>query len=89
MKELSKEILDFLEKYAVRNSQEADDYTSPYSSPDADELFAAAKLLELEQTPIPVYSSWESGGYKPYSSKEGREWHDSLVKKINFLADKK
>ncbi len=89
MKELSEEILVFLEKYAVRNSQEPDDYTSPYSSPDADELFAAAKLLELEKTPISVYSSWESGGYKPFSSKEGREWHDSLVKKINSLADKK
>jgi hypothetical protein len=89
MKELSGEILAFLEKYAVRNSEEPDDYTSPYSSPDADQLFAAAKLLELEKTPIPVYSSWESGGYKPFSSKEGREWHDSLFKQINSLAERK
>ena len=25
---------------------------------------------------------WSSGGYKPYSSKEGREEHDYLVKEI-------
>lgn len=40
----------------------------------------------------PVYSpnsSWESGGYTPYNSKEGRREHDFLINQIRKIIKNK
>lgn len=83
--ELSKRIYDFLDKYAAirPDFEEGDDIEEKYASPDAYELLACAKRLEKDEKPFRFpFSEWSSGGYKPYSSKKGREEHDFLLKEI-------
>jgi hypothetical protein len=71
---LALEIRSFLSKYAKVDADEGD-----YTSPDANELETAATEIENfgELSHIPN-SSWESCGYHPYTSIEGREWHDAI-----------
>ncbi len=81
-KELSKRILIFLDEYAAKNPNWEDEDDNPYTSPDADQLLYCAKCLENNIIPLQCFSEWGSGGYKPYTSKEGREEHDYLTNEI-------
>jgi hypothetical protein len=48
-----------------------------------------ADLLSKEIKPTRCFSEWSGGGYKPYSSKEGQEEHDYLVREIYKLIKSK
>jgi hypothetical protein len=84
---LAKRIYNFLDKYAgispdwKPENGEDDKYTSP----DAYELKYCAELLEKNIKPTRCWSEWGSGGYRPYSSKEGREEHNSIVDEISKI----
>ena len=56
-----------------------------YSSPDAALLHAAAERIAVGQMPDRVMSSWESGGFTPYTDRAARAWHDNLVGLVNGL----
>lgn len=77
-KELASEIQAFLAKYGKRSASEPEEW----SSPDAYLMEHCAKMLEAGKLPRMPHSGWESGGYGPYMSKEGRELHDELLVKI-------
>ncbi len=86
MKELADKIYNFLNKYAgIRPNwnPEYDDEDDKFTSPDASELKCCADMLKNGLKPLKCFSEWGSGGYIPYTSKEGREEHDNLVKEIN------
>lgn len=94
-KELSKQLFTFLEKFAeVRPDYdpEYEDKDEKFTSPDASILFAAATLLN-EQGVLPhdfsLFSSWGSGGYKPYDDTIGQATHAALVNKAKSLIGKK
>jgi hypothetical protein len=83
MKQLSERIYKFIEKYAsIRPDYDPEYDDDKYTSPDASIMKYCADMLSKGLKPDQCHSSWESGGYKPYSSKDGREEHDYLVKKI-------
>lgn len=85
MKNLSSRIYKFLDKYAAISPNWDEEYDldeEKYTSPDASEIRTCADLLSQDIIPDKCYSDWESGGYKPYSSKEGREEHDLLISEI-------
>lgn len=71
-------IREFLKEFAGRAASDP----TEYSSPDAVELERFAFELETVSRPAlkPPFSEWGSGGYKPYTSKRGRELHDAILK---------
>ena len=86
-KQLSSEIENFLSTFADKSTDfdpEYDDEEEQFASPDASILFTAAYFLKTEGS-LPKHfsidSSWESGGYRPYSDKIGRSLHDSIIEK--------
>lgn len=85
------EIREFLKEYAIPNADydpEYDDESGKFGSPDANILFCAQQLLEKDgglPKDFSVNSSWESGGYSPYSDPVGRETHNKIVAKCNQL----
>ena len=85
MKKLAERIYLFLEEYAATRpdwDEEFDDDDEKYTSPDASMLRYCADMLKDERIPDRCFSEWGSGGYKPYTSKKGREEHDFLIKEI-------
>jgi hypothetical protein len=74
---IANNIRKFLVKYAAK-APGGDKYTCP----DAYQLESAADLLEKGLKPTRCWSDWGSGGYKPYSSKEGRALHDSIMEDL-------
>lgn len=83
--DLSNRILRFLEKYAgVRPDYDPnfDNIEERFTSSDAGCLFYAAYQLDNDFPVSPFISSWESGGYTPYGSKEGRKEHDEIISQI-------
>lgn len=78
--QLIKEIREFLKTYAKKSA----DNPEEYNSPDAYLLEMAANELEINDS-ISRYpfSEWGSGGYGPYTSKEGQKIHDDLLKEIS------
>lgn len=85
MKNLSSRIYNFLNKYAAISPNwdaEYDADEEKYTCPDASEMRSCADLLSQDITPHKCHSDWGCGGYKPYSSKEGREEHDLLIVEI-------
>lgn len=73
--ELAEKIEKFLETYGKRAADEPEEW----SSPDAAELEACAMLLRAgKKIPRHPWSEWGSGGYGPYTSKEGRAEHDEI-----------
>jgi len=73
---LASDIRVFLERYAKRCPNEPSEYTSP----DAYCLETAATELEnFDNISTMPNSEWGSGGYGPYSSKEGRKEHNRLL----------
>ena len=86
MKELVERIEKFIEKYAaISPNWDGESIDEKYTSPDAYQLLYCAELLNAGIKPTRCWSEWESGGYKPYSSKEGREEHDNIMNEINKI----
>jgi hypothetical protein len=82
MKDLSKKIIAFLEKYAAKSPNEEDEYIGP----DPYELEYVAELLSKEITPTRFpFSDWGSGCYEPYTSKEGQQEHREILDQIKKL----
>lgn len=90
--ELAKKIKLFLSRHACLNADfdpEFDDEDDKYASPDAGMLFAAQQSLERTGTlpnTLYMHSSWESGGYTPYTDKKARDQHDEIVKECKLQA---
>lgn len=85
MKKLSDRIYSFLDKFAaIRPDFDAkyDDEDEKFTSPDASYMKHCADLLSKGIKPENCWSEWSSGGYKPYTSKEGFDEHESLIKEI-------
>ena len=79
MKDLSKRIIAFLEKYAAKSPNEEDEYTGP----DPYELEYVAELLSQERNPTRYpFSEWGSGCYEPYTSKEGQQEHQEILNQV-------
>jgi hypothetical protein len=78
MKELAKEIRDFLHMHGKRDVNDP----SEWNSPDAAQLELFAKVLDGGAHPAGMpHSEWGSGGYKPYNSDVARQRHDRLLEK--------
>lgn len=94
LKNFSESIFKFLEKFAeikADHDPEFDDEDEKFASPDASILYAAATILSdgnLLPQDFSLASSWESGGYTPYSSKEGKIEHDLIISKLSQLKTK-
>ena len=83
MKELSERIYKFIEKYgAISPNWDGEDEDEKYTSPDASQMKYCADMLSKGLKPNQCWSEWGSGGYNPYTSKEGKEEHNYLVKEI-------
>lgn len=87
-KQLAIRVKAFIDKYAavIPDFNESDYnalYDNKYTSPDAYELIHVYQCL-MEDLPIfsVPFSSWGSGGYKPYTSDEGRIEHDAIIEEI-------
>ena len=92
LKELAERIYKFLDKYAgIRPdwNPETDDADEKYTSPDAAQMKYCADVLKSGRIPLQCFSEWGGGGYKPYSSKEGREEHHSLVMEVYKIINSK
>jgi len=82
---LVQRIWTFLDTYAKIRPDwdpEFDEEDEKYTSPDASILTYCARSIENGIKPQITDSSWSSGGYGPYMSKEGREEHDDIIKQI-------
>ncbi len=88
-KTLSQRIYAFLDRYAVVSPNFETEADDKYTSPDVYQLLSCAELIESGIQPLQCHSSWESGGYKPYVSKEGRAEHDMLVKEVYKIIHKR
>ena len=89
---LSKKIYNFLDKYAgVKPDFDPiyDEDYEKYTSPDASQMKDCADVLSVGLKPEKCWSEWSSGGYKPYSSKEGQTEHDYLLKQIYKIINSK
>lgn len=83
---LVQEIEEFLSKHGKKAHDE--DEGEYWNSPDAQSLEFFKIRLEAGDDPKQISypnSSWESGGYKPYSDKEAKAWHDNILFKIKKL----
>lgn len=86
--DLANRIDAFLAKYAAI-SPNSEDGEKEYTGPDPYQLQVSSELLKKDQKPYRCWSEWGSGCYKPYSSKEGREEHDSIVSEVCDIINKK
>jgi hypothetical protein len=82
---LADRIDKFLETYGKKDAI----YEEEWSSPDACELEYVSDCMKMngQITRLP-WSEWGSGGYGPYTSKEGRTEHDAIIKLISVLVKK-
>jgi len=87
-KQLAIRIKAFLDKYAavLPDFNESDYnplYDSKYTSPDAHALLSVYECIMADLPIFSVpFSSWGSGGYKPYTSEEGRTEHEAIIEEI-------
>ena len=84
-----KRVIDFVNKYAVKNPNYEDDSDNVYTSPDASMMLYSGELLMNNIIPQVPFSEWSSGGYRPYTSVEGFDEHLYIIKKIKELNDGK
>ena len=66
-----------------------DDEDDKFTSPDASQLKYCADMLSSGRIPKSCNSSWESCGYKEYSSVSARSEHDYIVKEVYKLINGK
>lgn len=89
-KVLSERIQLFLDKYAgISPDWDGESDDNKYTSPDASMMKYCADMLGQGLKPDTCWSEWGSGGYKPYSSKEGKKEHDYLVAEIYKIINSK
>ena len=92
---LALRIKNFLASHAELSADydpEYDDEDDQFASPDASSFFAAYTYLKDDKMPPKTFrvdSSWESGGYKPYSDTKARLMHDELVRSCRTLITEK
>lgn len=89
---LSERIDSFLLNYACVKPDwdpEFDEEDEKYTSPDASMLKYCSDLLKDGIKPTHCFSEWSSGGYKPYTSTEGFELHNELVKEVCGIINNK
>lgn len=82
---LANRIYKFLDKYAGIKADYDPEYDSDdekYSSPDAAMLRYFADSLMKGNVVDRCWSEWSGGGYKPYSSREGRNEHDDIMSQV-------
>lgn len=81
---LVNEIAEFLEAHAcIIGGETLDTDSITYVSKDATALYQAMKMIATNRSVSKTFvSDWESGAYFPYSSDQGRAWHDELIKQI-------
>lgn len=92
MKQLADRIYTFLSKYAGIKPDFDNKYDSDedkYTSPDASMLRYFADSLMKGIIADRCWSEWSGGGYKPYSSREGRTEHDDIMNNIYQLIKNK
>lgn len=92
MENLAIRIYKFLDTYAVIKpdyNSKFDDEDDKFTSPDASQMKYCADMLSKNLKPTRCWSEWGSGGYRPYSSKEGLNEHNSLVEEIYKIINKK
>lgn len=79
--ELITEIELFLKNHGKKDQGSDPDVI--WSSPDAHELDRVKNQLKnnVEQIQTPN-SSWESGGYSPYTDIKAKAWHNEILRKI-------
>lgn len=83
---LADDIREFLDDHAKVRPDYDPEFEEPaerFTSPDASELLAAARIIEKgNELPSMPWSSWGSGGYAPYDDKEAKARHDELLDRI-------
>ncbi len=85
IKALSVRIRAFIDKYAgispnyIVAEDPEDKQGEKYTSPDAYALLMVARQIENNLPITFSNSSWGSGGYKPYKSKEGYDEHEAII----------
>lgn len=90
MVELSKRIIEFVNKYAnIAPDYDGEYFDEKYTGPDVYQLLDCAELLTQGIKPLMCHSDWGSGCYAPYTSKEGQLLHDELVNEIHKLIKNK
>jgi hypothetical protein len=88
MLELANEISRFLAKHAKISPNFDPNYdllVEKYASPDASMLQFAVAMLMIGQKPTYINSDWGSGGYAPYTDKDGEKWHNEILQKLKNL----
>lgn len=89
---LSQRIDSFLLNYACIKPDwdpKYDDVEDKYTSPDASMMKYCSEQLKNGIKPTRCFSEWSSGGYKPYTSVEGMELHNQLVKEVYQIINNK
>ena len=85
-KPLVDRIYKFIDKYAaISPNWDGIEDDEKYTCPDVYTLIMCAKQLEQGVKPYMCNSDWGCGGYKPYTSKEGKEEHDAIVSEVYKL----
>jgi hypothetical protein len=86
MDEIAARIDAFLAEYGKRSADDGKEW----SSPDASELEACSTVLKSGKFPSRYpWSEWGSGGYGPYTSKQGRREHDDILKVLGNIIEAK
>lgn len=86
--ELAIYIDKFINEYAIIKPDyisDSDIIEDKYTSPDVYDMVRCSELLKQNINPEYCFSSWESGGYKPYLSKEGKLKHSLIITNIKNL----
>lgn len=83
LKILSQDIATFLKAHAGKNEDEE------YTSPDAYELVAVQHQIEEGSRVKYPNSSWESGGFRPYSDKAAKAKFTDIMERIKLAVDGK
>lgn len=79
---LIQRIDNFINKYAAISPNYSKGETDKFTGPDPYQFLMVANMLERGEKPKQCFSDWGSGCYKPYTSKEGREEHDAIIKEV-------
>ena len=79
---LSERIYKFIAQYAAISPNWDGTNDTKFTCPDVYQMLDCADTLRKGDNPQRCFSEWGSGGYKLYSSKEGKEEHDELVTEI-------
>lgn len=84
--ELSERILNFVDKYAkISPNWNNDEDDEKYTAPDVYQLLDCVNSIQNNTPIFRCWSDWGCGGYSPYTSKEGKEEHDFIIKEINKI----